>query len=393
MFKRWWVGSWLKIPSSYSGSYILQSLCTDHRIPLIKTTINCNLFWPPFSHDNLVLWYLAKTWTSQHLVIAESWGFDIKGHHTLQQTLGNLQKIHRCPLLACILRPSLQIKICYQKFQIWQKLPIIMLFLTSWHFYVFFDILHFVPDLSLTSFSHTLSKNFDNFLPLLSPYSQHNTMSTPSNTLRHSPAFGPFQTIPMITLHPPTPLLPTSSTDTILISSAWKSPTTSQIALPQYPPASYWPATPFASSMVETIPTLILDLLLCPNVDCNIRTQHTYSSMTLMPSPQHQQLHLSQFLLGQSPLPRTSCWMLATKPEQLLQQGNQYFLLEYRVVWLQHITELQEMDWEWEIFFRVNLEEYSRKLMIVVPKTWVAIARDLAPMLYMQLLSYFSFLC
>ena len=156
-------------------------------------------------------------------------------------------------------------------------------------------------------------------------------MSTPSKTLRHSPVFGPHQTIPMITLHPPTPLFPNSSTDTLLVSSAQQSPTTSRIVLPEYPPASYWPTTPFASSMVETTPTLVLDLLLCLNVDCNIKTRHIYHTTSLAPT-MHQQLCPSPFPLGQSPLPRTNCWMLATKPAQLLQQGNEYFLSEYRVV-------------------------------------------------------------
>ena len=85
--------------------------------------------------------------------------------------------------------------------------------------------------------------------------------------------------------------------------------------------------------------------------------------------------------------------MLASKPEQLLQQGDLYFLSEYRVVQLQHIMELQEEDWDWEIFFGVDLEENSQKVTIVVPKTWAAVARDPAPMVYTKLLSYFSFLC
>ena len=51
------------------------------------------------------------------------------------------------------------------------------------------------------------------------------------------------------------------------------------------------------------------------------------------------------------------------------------------------------MDWDWEIFFRVDPEENSGKVMIVVSKTWAAVARDLVPMLYIQLLSYFPFFC
>ena len=156
-------------------------------------------------------------------------------------------------------------------------------------------------------------------------------MSTPSRTLRCSPAFGPHQTIPMITLCPPTPLFPNSSTDTILVSSTQQSPNTSQIVLPQYPLASYRPTTPFAPNIVKTKAILVMDQLLCPNVDCNICSWHTYHAKLLMLSPNHQQLHLSQFLLGLSPLPKTNCWMLATRPEQLLQQGNEYFLSEYGV--------------------------------------------------------------
>ena len=83
-----------------------------------------------------------------------------------------------------------------------------------------FSLAYYVLFLTLDDiFSHIWSKNFDNhFFP-----SYHHTPSItpclPSQRLRCSPAFEPHQTIPMITLCPPTPLLPTSSTDTILISS------------------------------------------------------------------------------------------------------------------------------------------------------------------------------
>ena len=364
----------------------------DHGILLIKTIINSNLFQPPFSCDHPVLWHLAKNLnksTSGNCRKPRLWylkapylAADAQQHpeHLWMSSFGkhsqafitNQDFPSKIPNMAKVTNHySISHILTFLCF----SLTYYILFLTlAWHFFHIYC-------------QRTLTIVF--FLPITIP--QNNTMSTPSNTLRHSPAFGTFQIIPMITLRPPTPSFSNTSTDTILISSIRQSPTTSWIALPQYPPASYWPTTPFVSSMVETVPTLILDLLLCPNVDCNIKTQHTYHSMMLTPSLQHQQLCLSQFPLGQSPLPRTNCWMLASKPEQLLQQGDEYFLLEYRVVWLQHVTELQEMDQDWEIFFGVDPEENSRKVTIVASKTWVAVARHPAPTVYTKFLYIFFF--
>jgi hypothetical protein len=60
--------------------------------------------------------------------------------------------------------------------------------------------------------------------------------------------------------------------------------------------------------------------------------------------------------------------MVAEKPKTKLWDREEYFVKEYRVLKLYHVSKMRELGQDWVVFFGV--EGDIRKIFVVVPKSW-----------------------
>lgn len=123
----------------------------------------------------------------------------------------------------------------------------------------------------------------------------------------------------------------------------------------------------------------------CPNLHCNIHTQHTYTILPLANTNNLETLHLARDNNMHIVNPSKNFWVVTTKPSKLLRNGQLVHLNVYGDVVLQ-LTVIPTMKDEVVQFDCADPNSGNMVAHVVIKREWVTVKWDI-------IMKFVTYLC